>query len=78
VFYEIENEDVPPGYVLVTAADATTYFLIVEARALYHVVHRDAISSGDTSLPVDSTILPETGWKDLKFPVILVPDNSLE
>jgi hypothetical protein len=76
VFYEIEHKDVPSGFVLVTGADAQTYLAIVEARVLNN--HAETLVIGDSNrLPIE-TPLPETGWKDLRLPVILVPADSLE
>ena len=79
VFYEIEHSEVPPGFALVTGADARTYWFIVEARARYgHAVMRPTLSRGGSDALSLQAVLPETGWKDLTLPVVLVNKDSLE
>ena len=78
-FYEIEHSEVPPGLALVTAANASTYLAIVELRALYHDAETGpVISSGAADRLRLQTVLPATGWKDLRLPVVLVLKESLE
>jgi hypothetical protein len=79
VFYEIEYSGVPPGFALVTGADARTYWFIVEARARYgHADTRPTLSRGGPDALRLPTVLPETGWNDLTLPVVLVDRESLE